>query len=53
VVHLHGRLPYTGAVAVFADVGADDVLERFTGGGYTVMAGATRLSRRIMIEVRW
>jgi hypothetical protein len=52
VIDRYCGFPYAGRVTVLTDVGAVDMLERLAGGGDTVMAGATRLSRPIMIEVR-
>ena len=40
-------------MTVFADIGGADVVEVFTGRGYTIMAVATTLGRNVlMIKIR-
>jgi len=52
MVHLYGWLPYTGAVAIFANISGADVIQRLTGGGYTIMTITTGLRGDVlMIEV--
>jgi len=51
VIYRHGRLPHVGTVAVLADVGRTDMLEALAGCGHTIVARATRLGGRGMIEV--
>ena len=50
VIHGHGWIPHTGAVAIFADIGRADVLQPFAGSDDAIVATDTAFGGRGVVK---